>query len=124
MIRPFAGPLFGAAKRRLSPSPRVSHFTGAAATKTALPARSDAQSTCGIAPPKVYFLSRSSSPLAAVRYGVAHLSSCATTSLIDHGRRLTDEAFRTRVGKLSAGSPGWLFHVFAPVALRSFAAGL
>src|SRR5262244_1959849 len=58
-----------------------------------------------------------------VRYGVAHLLSCAATSLIDRGRRLTDEAFRTRVGKLSAGSSGWLFHVFAPVALRSFANG-
>jgi hypothetical protein len=50
-----------------------------------------------------------------IRYGVAHLLSCAATSMIDRGRRLTDEAFRTRVGKLSAGSSGWLFHVFAPV---------
>jgi hypothetical protein len=50
-----------------------------------------------------------------VRYGVAHLLSCAATSMIDRGRRLTDEAFRTRFGKLSAGSSGCLFHVFAPV---------
>ena len=50
-----------------------------------------------------------------VRYGVAHLLSCAAASLIDRGRRLTDEAFRTRIGKLSAGSSGCLFHVFAPV---------
>src|SRR5712671_1026951 len=63
---------------------------------------------------KLDVLSRSSSPL-AIRYGVAHLLSCAATSMIDRGRRLTDEAFRTRIGKLSAGSSGCLFHVLAPV---------
>jgi len=63
---------------------------------------------------KLDVLSRSSSPLAD-QYGVAHLLSCAAASLIDRGRRLTDEAFRTRIGKPSAGSSGCLFHVFAPV---------
>src|SRR4051794_32396332 len=33
------------------------------------------------------------------------------TSNSDRERRLTDEAFRTQVGELSAGSSGWLFRV-------------
>jgi hypothetical protein len=91
--------------------------------QTAFLARSDAQSTCGKAPPSSMSCREAAAPW-LIRYGVAHLLSCAATSMIDRGRRLTDEAFRTRFGKLSAGSSGCLFHVFAPVALRSFAAGL
>jgi hypothetical protein len=96
-------------------SPCVSQFHASAAVKqTAFLVRSDAQSTCGKAPPSSMFCRETAAPW-LVRYGVAHLLSCAATSMIDRGRRLTDEAFRTRVGKLSAGSSGWLFHVFAPV---------
>src|SRR5262249_61518153 len=113
-----------AAKRRLLPSPRVSRLRCRGRKSRVTREIGRTVNMRHSAAPALYALSRSSSPMAAVRYSVAHLSSCATTSLIDHGRRLTDEAFRTRVGKLSAGSPGWLFHVFAPVALRSFAAGL
>jgi hypothetical protein len=96
-------------------SPCVSQFHVSAAVKqTAFLVRSDAQSTCGKAPPSSMFCRETAAPW-LVRYGVAHLLSCAATSMIDRGRRLTDEAFRTRVGKLSAGSSGWLLHVFAPV---------
>ncbi len=80
---------------------------------TAFLVRSGAQSTCGKAPPSSMSC-REAAPW-LVRYGVAHLLSCAATSMIDRRRRLTDEAFRTRIGKLSAGSSGCLFHVFAPV---------
>ena len=81
---------------------------------TAFLVRSGAQSTCGKAPPSSMSCREAAAPW-LVRYGVAHLLSCAATSMIDRGRRLTDEAFRTRIGKLSAGSSGCLFHVFAPV---------
>jgi hypothetical protein len=135
MFSPFADPLLAAAQCRLSPlrpspsrpklcrelrrafpaSPCVSRFHASAAVKqTAFLVRSDAQSTCGKAPPSSMSCRETAAPW-LIRYGVAHLLSCAATSMIDRGRRLTDEAFRTRVGKLSAGSSGWLFHVFAPV---------
>src|SRR5947208_6249001 len=97
-----------------STSPRVPHsHVSAAAKQTAFLVRSGAQSTCGKAPPSSMSC-REAAPW-LVRYGVAHLLSCAAASMIDRGRRLTDEAFRTRIGKLSAGSSGCLFHVFAPV---------
>jgi hypothetical protein len=118
MFRPFADPLLVAAECRLSPSrpsPCASRFHASATVKqTAFLVRSDAQSPCGKAPPSSMSCREAAAPW-LVRYGVAHLLSCAATSKIDRGRRLTDEAFRTRVGKLSAGSSGWLFHVFAPV---------
>lgn len=129
MFRPFADPLLAAAEcrppsrlspsrhspSRHSPSQCVSQsHTGAAAKQTAFLVRSGAQSTCGKAPPSSMSCREAAAPW-LVRYGVAHLLSCAATSMIDRGRRLTDEAFRTRFGKLSAGSSGCLFHVFAPV---------
>jgi hypothetical protein len=126
MFRPFADPLLAAAECR-SPSPSrhspsrhspslcVSRSQASAAAKqTAFLVRSGAQSTCGKAPPSSMSCREAAAPW-LVRYGVAHLLSCAATSMIDRGRRLTDEAFRTRFGKLSAGSSGCLFHVFAPV---------
>ena len=130
MFSPFADPLLAAAQCRLSPlrpspsrpklcrelrrafpaSPCVSRFHASAAVKqTAFLVRSDAQSTCGKAPPSSMSCRETAAPW-LIRYGVAHLLSCAATSMIDRGRRLTDEAFRTRVGKPSAGSSGWLFH--------------
>src|SRR5262245_21490490 len=63
---------------------------------------------------KLDVLSRSSSPLAGQIWRSPPLVMRGHV-VIDRGRRLTDEAFRTRIGKLSAGSSGCLFHVFAPV---------
>ena len=107
----------------LRPFAFTTRFPAPRPNKTAFLMRSGAQSTCGKAPPSSMSCREAAAPW-LIRYGVAHLLSCAATSMIDRGRRLTDEAFRTRFGKLSAGSSGCLFHVFAPVALRSFAAGL
>lgn len=138
MFRPFADPLLVAAECRPRPQAvplklfafttpfpisrqrrgqtnRVPRGIGRTVHAQSIPAAKRRQAQCPVAKQQ---------PLWPVRYGVAHLLSRAATSMIDRGRRLTDEAFRTRFGKLSAGSSGCLFHVFAPVALRSFAAGL
>ena len=124
MFRPFADPLLGAAECRLSPSrlstlrPSLHHAFPISRQRrgqtTAFLVRPGARPTCGKAPPSSMSCREAAAPW-LIRYGVAHLLSCAATSLIDRGRRLTDEAFRTRIGKLSAGSSGCLFHVFAPV---------
>ena len=124
MFRPFADPLLVAAECRPRPqavpltlfafTARFPSHASATAKQTAFLVRAGAQSTCGKAPPSSMFCRETAAPW-LVRYGVAHLLSCAATSMIDRGRRLTDEAFRTRVGKLSAGSSGCLSHVFAPV---------
>ncbi len=106
--------LFAFTPLALKPSAFTTRFPAPRPNKTAFLVRSGAQSTCGKAPPSSMSCREAAAPW-LVRYGVAHLLSCAATSMIDRGRRLTDEAFRTRFGKLSAGSSGCLFHVFAPV---------
>jgi hypothetical protein len=126
MFRPFADPLLAAAECRLSPSrpsaftllgsPCVSRFHSNAAVKqTAFLARDRTHSHPAAKRRPNSMSCREAAAPWLIRYGVAHLLSCAATSMIDRGRRLTDEAFRTRVGKPSAGSSGWLLHVFAPV---------
>src|SRR5215468_7994273 len=124
MFRPFADPLLGRLNAASRPHafstlrPSLHHAFPISRQRrgqiTAFLVRSGAQSTCGKAPPSSMSCREAAAPW-LIRYGVAHLLSCAATSMIDRGRRLTDEAFRTRIGKLSAGSSGCLFHVFAPV---------
>ena len=114
MFRPFADPLLVAAEAASHASPCIPISRQRRGQTPAFLVRSGVQSTCGKAPPSSMSCRETAAPW-LVRYGVAHLLSCAATSMIDRGRRLTDEAFRTQVGKLSAGSSGWLFHVIAPV---------